>query len=227
MIGKNNKSHLELKHKEDEKNTSNEYNQMENYNFGNSILKSSLDYYDNEQPRIQKIINDIDYIRIIKGNNINDTYVFYNDNDNEIFRSRIEHLAIFIPQNNTWKWSWAIPFANYKNTLISRKILEYAFTLGFENESELFLKSTLVNSQITISNQYQLDIYLALSAMLSKKPFILRYYVYPFDNNDNTTQKKSKKNIQNNEEIYYYRKILNLPDKKNVMSVFVFLIDWK
>ena len=31
---------------------------MENYNFGNSILKSSLDYYDNEQPRIQKIINE-------------------------------------------------------------------------------------------------------------------------------------------------------------------------
>ena len=95
--------------------------------------------------------------------------------------------------------------------MIARKILEYAFTLN--TTTDLVLKSTLVNSNIIISNQNQIDIYLALASMLSKKPFILRLYLYPFEN-------KEKNNI------YYYKDAINNPDKHKFISVFVFIIDW-
>jgi hypothetical protein len=189
-------------------------NNMNNSNDENltySLIRNSLEYYDKYQPDIQKIINKIEYIKIIDGININDQYIFYDSNDKEIFKSRIETLSIYIPQTNTWKWSWSVPFVKYRNTLISRKILEYAFTLN--TSSDLILKSTLINSNITIANQNQIDIYLGLASKLSKIPFILELYLFPLDN-------KGKNNI------YYYREINKYPDKNNFISVFVFIIDW-
>lgn len=176
-----------------------------------SLIRNSLEYYDKNQQDIQKILDKIEYIKIIDGVNVNDEYIFYDSNDKQILRSRIETLSMFIPHSNTWKWSWSVPFAKYTNTLISRKILEYAFTLN--TSTDLILKTTLINSNIIITNQNQIDIYLALSAMLSKKPFILRLYLYPLD--------KDKKN-----NVYYYKDVINHPDKNKFISVFSFIIDW-
>jgi len=182
----------------------------EETNYFNPIIRNSLEYYDSFQPKIQEILNKIHKIKIIDNVNINDEYVFYDIDDKPFFKSRIEQLGMFIPQDNSWKWSWAIPFAKYYNTLISRKILEYAFTLN--SSTDLHLKSTLINSKLIISNQYQIDIYLALSSMLSKKPFILKYYLLTTD--------------QNKENIIYYKKILNDPNRKKFISVYVLIIDF-
>ena len=179
-----------------------------------SLIRNSLEYYDEYQPRIQKLLDKIEYIKII-----NDEYIFYDSDDNIIFKSRIETLSMFTPQNNTWRWSWSVPFAKYNNTLISRKILDYAFTLN--TSTDLILKSSLINSKIIITNQYQIDIYLALSSMLSKKPFIFRLYLFPFFDDDDD---KKKNNLNN---IYYYKKIINHPDKHKYISVYSFIIDWK
>jgi hypothetical protein len=141
-------------------------NSYEELNYFNPVIRNSLEYYDSFQPKIQKILNKIEYIKVINGINVNDEYVFYDSNDKPFFKSKIEMLGMFIPQDNSWKWSWSIPFAKYQNTLISRKILEYAFTL--DSSTDLHLKSTLINSKLIISNQYQIDIYLALASMLSK-----------------------------------------------------------
>jgi hypothetical protein len=186
-------------------------NDYDNDNF-NPIIKNSLEYYDSFQPKIQEILNKIEYIKIINGVNINDEYIFYEKNDKPFFKSRIEILGMFVPQDNSWKWSWSIPFAKFHNTLISRKILEYAFTLNSLND--LYLKSTLINSKLLIKNQYQIDIYIALASMLSKKPFIIRLYLYP-NINENVT-----------EEIYYYKDIINKPDKDKFISIYVMVIDW-
>jgi hypothetical protein len=177
-----------------------------------SIIKDSFDYYDKYQPEVHKILSKIEYIKINIGDNVNDEYIFYDSDDKIILKSKIETLSIYIPQNKTWKWSWSVPFAKYKNTLISREILNYAFTLDTNND--LFLKSTLINSKIIIKNDYQLDIYLALSASLSKIPFILRIYLIPNENNNK---------LQN---IYEFKKILKIPDKKNYISVFLLILDW-
>jgi hypothetical protein len=208
-----------------------------------SIIKTSLEYYDNYQPEIQNIIDKINYIKIIDRNNINDEYVFYDFDNKKIFSSKIEILSIYIPQTKTWKWSWSMPFAKYKNTLISREILNYAFTLNSEND--LFLKSTLINSKIIIKNEYQMDIYLAMSALLSKKPFILRIYLLPWDETNNNTDAdidndnnnddddndndNSDDNIDSDkitEYIYHYKKINDDPNTKNYISVFLLIVDW-
>jgi len=181
-----------------------------------SIIKNSLEYYDSYQLKIQDILNKIDYIKVNYKNNINDEYIFYDCDDNIIFSSSVETLSIFIPQTKTWKWSWSIPFSKYKNTLISREILKYAFTLNPEND--LFLKSTLVNSKIIIKNNYQLDIYIALSSMLSKKPFILKLYLVPWE--------EKYINNKNTEYIYYYKKIHNEPNINKYISVFLIIVDY-
>lgn len=184
-----------------------------------SIIKNSLEYYDKYQLEIQKILSNTEYIKIYYNTEINDEYEFYDSNHQIIFKSRIETLSMFIPSNNTWKWSWSVPFAQYKNTLISREILKYAFTLNSEND--LFLKSALINSKIIIKNDYQLDTYLAISSLLSKKPFIFKIYLAPIDINDET------KKQYNDVYLYEYKKIINSKDVKNYISVYVFAIDWK
>lgn len=177
----------------------------------NPIIRNSLEYYDSFQPQIQKILDKIEYIKVINNSNTNDEYIFFDNNWKQFFKSRIETLGMFVPQDNTWKWSWSIPFAKYQNTLISRKILEYAFTLNYT--TDLHLKSTLINSKLIISNQYQIDIYLALASMLSKKPFILKLYLYPPEENSDP-------------DIIYYKKIISNPNRKKFISIYVLVIDW-
>lgn len=198
----------------------NKYNNNNN-NSLNPIVKNSLEYYDSHQQKIQNILDQIEYIKIINNTNINDEYIFFDANNKQIFKSRIEQLGMFVPQNDTWKWAWSIPFAKFQNTQISRKILEYAFTLN--HSTDLLLKSTLINSKLIILNQYQIDIYLALTSMLSKKPFILRLYLIP----PTILQIPDKKyNIDVGDNIYYYKQILDIPEKKNFISIYVIIIDW-
>lgn len=191
-------------------NADNQSNVKTETNYFNPIVRNSLEYYDSYQPKIQSILNKIEYIKIVDRNNINDEYIFYDSDDKPFFKSRIEQLGMFVPQDNSWKWSWAIPFAKYQNTLISRKILEYAFTLN--SSTDLHLKSTLISSKLVISNQYQIDIYLALASMLSKKPFVLKLYLYPDEDNK--------------KEFIPYKKILSKPDKKKFIAIYIMLIDW-
>lgn len=184
-------------------------NNINETNYFNSIIRNSLEYYDQYQPKIQDILNKIEYIKINLGTNINDEYTFYDSNDKPFLKSRIDQLGIFIPQDNYWKWSWSDPFSKNQNTLISRKILEYSFTLN--STSDLYLKSILLNSKLKIMNQYQIDIYVAIAAMLSKKPFILKFYLHP--------------SLDKNEKIYY-RKMINDPERNKFISIYIIIIDW-
>lgn len=211
----------------DVRNDSQNDDQIDNIIF-DPIIRNALEYYDKFQPKIQEILDKIEYIKIIDGVNVNDEYIFYDSNNNQILKSRIETLSLFTPENNTWRWSWSVPFIKYKNNLISRKILEYAFTLN--TDSDLFLKSALINSKIIISNQYQIDIYMGLAAMLSKKPFVFKLYLNTpdeSDKSDKSAESDSKgKKINNTGNIYHYKKIINNPDKKKFISVFILIIDW-
>jgi hypothetical protein len=198
--------------KENDDSNDNNLDYKEDMYFMDSVLANSLEYYDSFQPEIIDIISKTEYIEIVHSNNSNDTYILYDKNDNVIIKSRIEHLAIYIPNTNIWKWSWSVPFIKHTNTFISRKILEYAFSL--DETKEIFLKSTLTNSNIDIDNSYQIDIYLALSSFLSKKPFILKMYLIP-----NDPQEK-------NSNRYQFRKFLENPEKNKYISTYVFLIDW-
>ena len=194
---------------DNENKNTDQYNNLQSNDddFIDPIIRNSLEYYDNFQPKINKILNKTEYIETINNGNITDNIIFYDLNDNIIFKSKFEILSFFLPDKNIWKWSWSLPTTNPKNTFISRKILEYAFTLN--HQKDYLIKSTLINSHIKIVNQIQLDIYIAIAAMLSKKPFILKMYM-----------------VQSETKYYRYREIVNNPKKNEYISVYVLILDW-
>ncbi len=175
------------------------------------IVKTSLEYYDSYQPKIDELVNKIHFIKIINNKNITDEIIFFDKNKKEIFKSSYEVLSAYIPQQQTWKWSWSLPTMLKKSNFISRKILEYA--LNLDPEKDYLLKSTLINSKIRIINDIQLDIYKALSANLSRKPFILKLFLVPLESEKET-------------EYYPFKKINDDPDNINYVAYYLFILDY-
>jgi hypothetical protein len=138
-----------------------------------SIIKSSIEYYDSFQEKINSLLNKTEYIEFIDNNNITDQIVLYDKNKKEIFKSSYECLSFYSPSIKTWKWSWGIPMLSKKYTYITRKLIDYAISL--DSFDDIFIKTTLVNSKINVVNDIQLDIIISLFSKLSKKPFILEY----------------------------------------------------
>jgi hypothetical protein len=182
-------------------------------NFIDELIKSSLEYYDSYQPKIVDIINKTEYIKIKDNKNITDQIIFFDKNKKKIFESSFEFLSIFIPHSNIWKWAWSLPTAKKKNNFISRKLLDYAFNL--DSDKDYLLRSTLINSKIKIINNLQLDIYVSLSAKLSKNPFILKIFIAPPSEDDYDEEEKFypfrqiNEDIDNNKYICYYLFILD------------------
>lgn len=214
------------------------------------IIKTSLEYYDSFQPKINDLISKIEYIEFVNNQNITDQVIFYDANHNKIFESLYEILSIYIPQTNIWKWSWSLPTAPKKHTFITRKILDYAFNL--DHEKDYLLKSTLINSKIKIINDIQLDIHIALSAKLSKKPFVFKFHSVPIivqnhnnkdnisvdideqynfdspsesnENDDKTELDYSNKNSNSN--IYPYRKIMQNKNLDQYLAVYLLILNY-
>lgn len=176
-----------------------------------SVFRSALEYYDSHQPQIQKLLNQIDNIIIVNNYPTSNRLFFKNSHDEILLESRFETLSMVIPQIKTWMWAWALPSAELNENLISRKILEYAFTLSAKND--YLLKSILINSKTVIENRLQLDMYLGLSAFLSKKPFIFKLY---------------KRLIKNDikQYIYPYKEIIDDPNKHTYVAEYYFILDW-
>lgn len=175
------------------------------------FIKTSLEYYDISQPKIKELIDKIYYIKVKNNKNLTDEIFFYDKNKKEIFKSSYEILSAYIPQLQVWKWSWSLPTMGKKSNFVSRKILEYAFNL--DPKKDYLLKSTLVNSKIKIINDLQLDIYLGISANLSKKPFILKvYWVPPVDPNN---------------EYIPFKKINEDPDSINYVTLYLLILDYE
>lgn len=188
---------------------------MSNDNFMEDLIVSSLEYYDSYQPQIKKIIDKIEYIKFIDNNNLTDDIIFVDKNKKEFFSSSYELLSIYDPNLYIWKWSWSVPSVEKKKNFISRKILDYAFSL--DKPQYNILKTTLINSKINIINDLQLDIHLSLSANLSKKPFILKIYYVP---SEEYFDEKTKKKYY----IYEYEKFNEESHKKNNYIILYLLI---
>ena len=142
-------------------------------NLDPSIIKTSIEYYDSFQPKINDILNNTEYIEFIDNNNITDQIIFYDKDKKIIFKSAYECLSFYLPTEKIWKWSWSIPHIAKKHTYITRKLIDYAVSLDTLYDG--FIKTILVNSKIIVNNNIQLDIFLALFSKLTKKPFILEY----------------------------------------------------
>jgi len=190
---------------------------MNNSNIIDDIIQTSLEYYDSFQPKIIEIVEKIHYVKFKNNKNITDEIIFYDKNKKEILKSSYEILAAFLPNQQIWKWAWSLPTILKKNSFISRKILEYA--LNLDHQKDYLLKSTLINSKIRIINDLQLDIYIALSANLSRKPFILKLYLAPL---------APLAPYQHDQDNYYYpyKKISDDPDNSKYMVYYLFILDY-
>lgn len=139
-----------------------------------STIRSSLEYYDNNCEKYDDFINKIKYVKQINNNQQTDEIIFYDKHKKILLRSPYEIMGIYLLNKHIWKWSWSMPFLPKKHTLLSRKILEYAFNLN--QEDDYLLKSKLINSKINIYNDLQLDIHIAVSSYLGKQPLIYKIY---------------------------------------------------
>ncbi len=156
-----------------------------------SNIRSALEYYDNHQLKIIELLKKIEYIKFINNTPSTNQIIFYDSNKNILLESNYEALGFYFQNSNIWKWAWSMPTLSKNDTSISRKILNYAFDL--EPTKEYILRSALINSSTLINNDLQLDIHIALSSYLIKKPFIFKL---PIGFNQNSTDEFiSYKNI--------------------------------
>jgi hypothetical protein len=172
-------------------------------------IKTSLEYYDTHQEKFNKFIKKVAYIKIIDNDNTSDQIYFYDKNKNKILESAYEVMSVYIPQHKIWKWSWSLPLAALKHTFISRKILNYAF--GLDTKKDFLLKSILINSKSKIENNLQQDIHIAVSANISKHPYIFKHYTV---------------NIKDVDGLYPYGEVLKM-DIDNSIIHYLVLLDFE
>lgn len=146
-------------------------------NLSVGLVTDSLEYYDKNAELNSKIYKNIKYVRFQstdKDNEHNKISVYRSDKS-KLFESRYEILGVYNAQAMVWTWAWSIPNYTKNLTNISRKIVLYGMDVSPEN---LFLKTELITSRFRISNPVQLDIHMAISSYLSKKPSIYKYKYY-------------------------------------------------
>jgi hypothetical protein len=137
-----------------------------------SNIRSALEYYDNHQLKIIELLKKIEFIKIIRNTPSTNQIVFYDSDKKILLESNYETLGFYFQTSNIWRWAWSMPTLTKNDSSISRRILNYAFDL--EPTKEYILRSELLNSKILIKNNLQIDIHVALSSYLTRKPFIFK-----------------------------------------------------
>ena len=149
------------------------------------LIKKSLEYYDSQNDKNKKYIENTKIIFSGEDNQIS----LIDQDENILLDCNYEILGLFDNQTNVWLWAWLLPFLNSNDTIISRKLLDYALKLEPQSNSydHYYIKSQLLNSRITIEDSIELDIHLALSSYLIKDLFS---FIKPLRINLNKEQTK-------------------------------------
>ena len=176
-------------------------------------IPTALEYYDKNNEKYESFFKKIYYYKIIRGaNELEYSYLsLYDENKNEIFRSRYENIGLYNNKSRTWAWAWSIPRFAKNTTTIARKIVNYGMELPYDST---FLKTELITSRFRITDLIQLDMHIAIASYLSKKPLVFHFNVYP---KDTATSK----------DIYSTHVEESLPEneKENFVSYYMFLLD--
>jgi len=137
-----------------------------------SQIKKILDYYDNQKKKyLELIINDN-----VKFDLINNE-IFFIFEDEEIITHDFELLGYFDNQNSIWIWGWLLNESSEK-IKICKGLLDYGLKLEPKtNSNEHFLiKGLLVNSRISVEEDSQLDVNLAIYSYLARDKI---KFIYP------------------------------------------------
>jgi hypothetical protein len=162
------------------------------------VVKDALEYYDENALKNYDLIRTFKYYTIIADVG---KIAFYDDNKKKIYEYNYEVIGKYIPPQKLWMWGWSSGELNKELITISRKVLNYALDLDKEN---FFLKTALITSRHQITYRTQIDIHIALTSFLSKRPFVYKlnsptidyYEDYEPENDDETNSTPSETGIK-------------------------------
>jgi hypothetical protein len=140
-----------------------------------SIVKDSLEYYDRNNEKYKDLKKKIKYVKHadvdqsdIEGLKL----IFYDENKEELFTSRVEILGKYYNTINTWVWGWSLPGIDKSLTSIIRKVFLYGTDIDITNPANVLLKNELITSRFRVVDNVQIEIHCAIASYLAKKPFI-------------------------------------------------------
>jgi len=150
------------------------------------VTTKSFEYHDKNREKYEELVRKIDYLKleISKVDTEHNVIVAYDEDDKEMFRSRIESLGNYFYEGNAWVWGWAMPLNPKNITTISRKLLKYGFDIhpgDFMNTAEI--RYHLITARQMALCAYEIEFYVAVASYLTKHPFILEI-AYPIVRKD-------------------------------------------
>ena len=182
------------------------------------IVNDALKYYDSNNERYKKMAKNMRFVKhaIIDTNDVEGIkLVFFDENMNELFTSRVEIIGKYYRDINVWVWGWSLPSIKKSLTTIVREIFLYGTDIDLnDNPANILLKNELVTSRFRIDDEIQLEIHCAIASYLAKKPFVYIWNNLPFANPDNSPIRIYDKN-QPKTDVVYYTFIVDPPDTQN------------
>lgn len=145
-----------------------------------NVIFDSLINYDAAKPAIDYLLeNTRDEVITSTSDMKRSVIKFFNKKTDElVLESEFEILGVYYNKYNIWYWGWAMP-TNFKSeTFISKELLLYAANLDY---SFAYIKMLLCTSRSVISDQTQIDINIAVSSDIIKKPYIYPSYTIEGD----------------------------------------------
>ena len=138
------------------------------------FVKKAIEHYDNQKMKYYNFIN----IQDVHINETTNEISFYIEDSTKPHINECEVLGYFDNQSHVWIWGWLLNGLDVKQTKISRELLNYGLKIEpVDNSLEhFFIKSLLINSRISINEDIQLDVNLAIYSYLSRDKYS---FIYP------------------------------------------------
>ena len=131
------------------------------------VVKNALEYYDSNNLKYYDLINSFKYYTINKNER---AIIFYDSDKKKLKEYEYEYIGKYLIDKNIWRWGWAAAELDKNAIITSRKVLNYA--LDLEHKTGLSLKMELISSLSRVTSPVQVDIHVAITSFLSKKPLI-------------------------------------------------------
>jgi hypothetical protein len=183
-----------------------------------SIVNDALRYYDRNNDIYRNVKRKIKYAKHanVDQNDIEGVkLVFYDENKEELFTSRVEVLAKYYNTISTWIWSWSLGTLDKSLTSIIRKVFYYGTDINITNKNpeNILLKNELLTSRFRITDEAQIDIHCAIASYLAKKPFIFLWK--DFFINVGEMAKVKGEDSKEKAKVSYYVFIVDPPNVEN------------
>lgn len=118
------------------------------------------------------VVNDVSYVKIEynKNNSINNNILFYDKNDNLMFKSVFSIIGEHDVKENMWTWSWALPYLPSNMTIVTKDVLKYI--LGISEKHNFLMMTLLTTSRFYIMDDTQLVMIKGFFASVVRSSFI-------------------------------------------------------